>query len=90
MKKLSIILIVLLSSLLIASDKQPKKFKVTYSITFNEVTLEKAAQIEKEISKQFGESCEIKIELSAIKDVEEFSRYYFVPDSFKIDTMNFY
>ena len=45
---------------------------------------------DREAIKLFGESCEIKIELSAIKDVEEFSRYYFVPDSFKIDTMNFY
>jgi len=63
MKKLLFFLVIFLISVVVISDVN--KFKVTFSITFDQITLEQAAKIEKQLLKQFkNDSCEIKIELS--------------------------
>ena len=62
MKKSLFFLVIFLISIVAISDVN--KFRVTFSITFDEITLEEAAKIEKRILKQFkDDSCEIKIEL---------------------------
>ncbi len=60
MKKLLFLLLVPI--MLYSADKEPKKFKVTFIITYNELTLEQAAEKEKEFNKFNSNNLEIKLE----------------------------
>ena len=54
--------IFLLSVLVTASvDKKPKEFEVTFSVTYNSITLQKAAELEKIFKEKFGDACTINI-----------------------------
>ena len=64
MKKLLFFLVLFFISVTVISDVN--KFKVTFSLTFDEMTLEEAAEIEKQLLKQFKkDSFEIDIQLSS-------------------------
>lgn len=65
MKKLILFTIFLLFPLTV--NVAPKKFKVTFTITFNELSLQQAADKEEEIRERFKEACEIDFELVGVE-----------------------
>lgn len=64
MKKLTLFTIFLLFPLTV--NVAPKKFKVTFTITFNELSLQQAADKEEEIRERFKEACVIDVELAGV------------------------
>ncbi len=81
MKTKLIIMLVLFSILLTAStDKKPKQFKVTFTVTYNSITLTKAAELEKVFRDRFSDACNVDIKL------EETTGIIFYSGTTRIDT----
>ena len=75
MKKLMIFFIFCFISIsLLATEIKEKEFKITFSITFDSMTLKKAANTEKKISELF-KNAEVDIEIS--KKIEEGNIWYY-------------
>ena len=49
-----------------AKDFEAKKFKVIVKITYNTLTLEEAAQKEKEMKKRFSDACAVDLEIKEV------------------------
>ncbi len=82
MKTKLIIMLVLFSILLTAStDKKPKQFKVTLTVTYNSITLAKAAELEKIFRDRFSDACNVDIKL------EETTGIIFYSGITRIDTV---
>src|SRR5574340_1658596 len=61
---LTIALLIIISIIVYASvNKEPQKFKTTFSITYNAITLEQASTIEKKIKNEFGDACNVEIKV---------------------------
>lgn len=43
-----------------------QKFKVTYTVTYNAVTLAKAAELEEKIKKENKDGCNVKVKVSPV------------------------
>ena len=52
-----------------SKDFAPQKFTVTYTITYNSLTLEEAAKKELAIKESNKEACEVKVELKKLDNV---------------------
>ena len=63
MKRLIFILMVLFTMFSIAGDKEPQKFKVTFTVTFNELTLEQASKKEMVIKELLKDACDINVKI---------------------------
>jgi len=76
MKKTVLILLtlVLLSTPVIAGAITQQKFETTFTIVFNEITLEEASQLEKRIKRIFRDACKIEVELDKVE--QEFITIY--------------
>lgn len=64
MKKIIIVFAVLLIALVHKTIGDEQKFKVTFSISFDEMTLSQAAEIEKDIRSKFEKNKGCRIETS--------------------------
>ena len=51
----------------IAKDFKASKFKVTYEIVYNAITLDEAAAIERNIKKRFDDACKVNVEVKKIE-----------------------
>ena len=71
MKKviLLICMCLLVSGMAIARDFEAKKFKTTFTVVFNAMTLEESARMETVIKKKFSDACSIDVELEKIDDI---------------------
>lgn len=65
MKKLTLFTIFLFFPLTV--NVAPKKFKVTFTITFNELSLQQVADKEEEIRERFENACVIDVELAGVE-----------------------
>lgn len=72
MKKLILIFAMLVIALVHKTISDEQKFKVTFSISFDEMTLSQAAEIEKNIRSKFekNKGCVIDVSLSNNKPVQ--------------------
>ena len=69
MKKLIIISMFIFASLLNGDDKvQPKKFEITFVVTYNELTLEEAGKKEAEIRKLFEDACKVDVKVAEVSN----------------------
>ena len=84
MKKL-IALIILLASVVLA-DHNAQKFKVTYTITFNELTLQEASRLEKVIKQDYSDACEIDVSLEKVTNQNSVWVRFYWADTIKHDT----
>lgn len=56
----------------VSNTKQnAQKFKVSYTIVYNEQTLEEAARMEEIIKGKFNDACTIKIKASELSELDE-------------------
>jgi len=63
-KLLSVMLLLLMVFTVTASvDQKPQKFEVTFKVTYNAITLEKAAELERIFKKQFSDACKVVLEV---------------------------
>jgi len=65
-----------------SENLEPEKVKLNITIIYNEVTLEEAAEIDKEIKERYKEACEIKVKIDQIikNDTWRSGRIVFQPD----------
>lgn len=71
MKYFALTLVVVLfgaSPAFAAVEEKPGKFKTTFTITYNEITLKEAADLESLIQKQHASSCKVKTNLCPVDD----------------------
>jgi len=70
MRKWILVLLVLVFFVSTASALNDKasKFKTTFKITFNSITLEEAAKLEKQIKKVFKDACSLDTTVSGVND----------------------
>lgn len=69
MKRMLIFALLVVCAALFAADKSPQKFNVTFTITYNELTLDQAAELEKEVLKQHAKACEIGVGVNNIQRI---------------------
>lgn len=82
MKKL--IALFFLAVLLTAStDKKPQEFEVTYTVIYNSITLQRAAELEKIFRDKFGDACKVEV---TVKKIESELTYFGRLNSFRIQT----
>jgi hypothetical protein len=48
---------------------QPKKLKTTFTIVFNEITLQEAADWERRINKDFASACSVSVKTEQVDNV---------------------
>ena len=66
MKKL--IALFFLAVLLTAStDKKQQEFEVTYTVTYNSITLQRAAELEKVFRDKFNDACKVEVNVKKIE-----------------------
>ena len=72
MKKHTIIIISVMAIIMIAGaityavTLKPKEFKTTFTITYNNITLERASELEKIINQTFHDACTVDVELENV------------------------
>ena len=72
-----ILLLILIISFALTSyanenaNENASEFKVTYSIVFNSINLQQAAEKEKEIRKIFKDACKIEIKLEGVQESDQ-------------------
>ena len=76
MKKL--IALFFITVLLTAStDKKPQEFEVTYTVTYNSITLQRAAELEKIFRGKFGDACKVEVTVKKIENAWTYTgRFY--------------
>jgi len=76
MKKL--IALFFLAVLLTAStDKKPQEFEVTFTVTYNSITLQRAAELEKIFRDKFGDACKVEVTVKKIENAWTYTgRFY--------------
>jgi len=72
-------LIVLFSITLATTEIKEGKFEVTYSITFNSISLKKASELEKKICELFLDACELNMSIKQKSNIIEIGQYW-MPD----------
>lgn len=60
------------------ADSEAQKFEVTFTVTYNAISLEDAAKKEKEFREQFKDACKVDI---SIKKVTEAGTYRIILDT---------
>jgi len=45
---------------------QPKKMKTTFTIVFNEITIQEAADLERRINKEFKDACSVEVDMEPV------------------------
>ncbi len=80
MKKVLLVVVLLVcfvvSSVYAELKKEAQKFKVIYSITYNAVTMEEAARLEKTIREKFEDACSLDISTKSIDSDTQIIRYW--------------
>ena len=78
------LLVVLLSMFCLTGNAEvnqdPQKFEVTYTIVYNAISLEEAADKEVLLKKRFKDACSVKVKAKAVKDFSSSSNLLFTYD----------
>lgn len=64
--KLVIMLFLMVVLLTASTDKKPQEFKVAFEVTYNSITLAKAAELEKVFRDKFSDACNVEVKVEKI------------------------
>jgi len=82
MVSITILSLINYNNLLAEVSQKCQKFEVTFTITYNAITLSEATRLEKVIRNDFSDACKVKTKLEETDDC-----LYFTADNVILDTI---
>ena len=62
----ALIFILLLIPVMTFSDHKPKQFEVTFKVTYNSITLERAAELEQAFRTLYKDACKVDVDVKKV------------------------